>query len=804
MERIRFKTFFTEKEFWLLILLGVLYFYRPLFLGETFFFRDLTYDFIPQKQLFAHFLKQGELPLWDIFRHGGQPYFADPNNSVFHPSNLLYLVLPFFTAFNLTIVSHALLYLIGTYLFCRILGFSQLGSLTAAATYGFCGYSLSLINLFGRFLALSYLPFLFLFWHLALQETQRRWYALTVTFGVLQVLCGAPEVNVISMLLLLGWTLFSHLPQIPTTRKIILWIVLGVFIIGISAVQLLPTLEMVQHSSRGTGMDYQEFSSSSLHPKRLPELVVPKFSGTTDLLPYQLYYWGVALTDGDDYPYILNIYFGALPLLLAIWGTFQKDEAKPFLVRRLRLFLLCVFLASLSLSLGRFLPGFRFLYQHLPLMSLFRYPIKFLLVGIFPLALLAAYGFDKFFSVPSSKALRASLWLCAFVSGAIMLLFLLSDSFAQGLLTSLFQQDRNEILRNSFSSSLLQLFALLLAAGLLYQSHCRHPKPWQSLGFVTLLCLDLLTAGSTVNVYAAKEFFIDEPSAAQIVQQHIGDGRLFRTDNPKNIQLYAPSNDVVWGYRWSLETLDGYLGAFWYIPVLFHDNYVGLGNTHLMTLKAVVKSLTWSQKLPLLSVAGITNVLSADARLASLPGLQKVAEIENNSNRKFYLYQNTRAVASVEFITNSRHAESDEQALEFMLRPGYDPRKEVILQTPEASLFRREHGTCETAARIETIRENSHRQDYTVSTNCDGFLLFSEPFYPGWTVKINGQPALQLRANFAFSAVFLSKGEHTVTRPYRPLSLFAGAGISLSFCAALYVFLHFANRKELLDFSPRR
>ena len=107
MQRERFLSLLREKELWILVLLALVYLYRPFFLGETFFFRDLTYDFIPQKQLLTHFIRQGEPPLWDIYRHGGQAYFADPNNSVFHPSNLLYFVLPFFRAFNFTIVRNS-------------------------------------------------------------------------------------------------------------------------------------------------------------------------------------------------------------------------------------------------------------------------------------------------------------------------------------------------------------------------------------------------------------------------------------------------------------------------------------------------------------------------------------------------------------------------------------------------------------------------------------------------------------------------------------------------------------------------
>ncbi|PID59144.1 hypothetical protein CSB45_01710 [candidate division KSB3 bacterium] len=767
-----------ETELWVLLVVGLLYFWRPLLLGETLFFRDLTYDFIPQKQFFAETVRQGELPLWDIYRHGGQPYFGDPNNSAFHPSNLLYLILPFFTAFNLTLISHALLSLAGTYLFCRALHFSRLGSFVAAVSFGFSGYSLALINLFGRFLAMAYLPWLFLFWQLALHERQRRWYVLCTFSGVLQVLCGAPEVNVISMLLLAGWALCF---QRPSTRALVLWTLLNVFILGISAIQVLPALEMLRNSSRGKGMDYQEFSSSSLHPKRLAELVLPNFSGTVKQLPYRQYYWGVALSDGDDYPYIINIYVGVLSLFLALRGALQTRKTGP-LSRKTRLFLLAVFMAGLSLSTGRFLPGFRLLYEHVPLIHLFRYPIKFLIAGLFPLALLTGCGFDRFFSQSSPQIVRITLWLSTMFSGTAALLFLVSDSFAQDLMQTFFQEAHNERMRSNLNTSLWWLCALFLMLSLITHYHKQSSTTRPALICAALLCCDLLVAGSAVNVYAARDVFRRPPPVAQRLRQEFSSGRLFRDENPSDIQLYAPSNDVVWGYRWSLDTLAGYLGAFWKIPVIFHDDYVGLGNRHVIVLKSAVRSLPWPQKLSVLSAAGVTNILSADPGLGALPGLQKISEIPNKSNHLLYLYRNSHAVDFVKFIDKRRFAESDEQAIILMLQPSYDPQQEVILHEIERAESTPPAGdeSC-TTAHIETLHASPQRQAYAVRTTCDGFLLFSSPYYPGWNVSIDDKAVPQLRANLAFSAIQLPAGKHLVTREYRPRSLIAGLVCSLFF-----------------------
>ena len=117
---------------------------------------------------------------------------------------------------------------------------------------------------------------------------------------------------------------------------------------------------------------------------------IPNFFGYVDQLPFETYYWGYILRDGYDYPYMLNIYFGAVTLLFGLFGGLDPRR-DTLLTRPLRRMLLGVFAAAALLSLGRFLPGFKLVYR-IPMITLFRYPIKFLLAGLLPFSLLAGYA----------------------------------------------------------------------------------------------------------------------------------------------------------------------------------------------------------------------------------------------------------------------------------------------------------------------------------------------------------------------------------------------------------------------------
>ena len=280
MQRIRLSSILKEKELWILFLVGIIYFYRPLFLGETFFFRDLYSNFLPQKQLLADFWAAKELPLWNPYVNGGQAYLPNIANAVIDPFNILYWWLSLFDAFNIEIVLRFILCTVFAYISGRIVKLSPLASFIVGTIYGFCGYTLSLLNVLNMLRAMMYLPLLFCEWHLFLLKGEKRWFVFAVFTGVIQLFAGAPEITILSLLFLIGWSLFYHYFQFSVMRRVLLWCLLGGFIIGIALVQILPTSELLLQSPRASGLSFSGFSYWSLHPKRLLELVFPGIFGS--------------------------------------------------------------------------------------------------------------------------------------------------------------------------------------------------------------------------------------------------------------------------------------------------------------------------------------------------------------------------------------------------------------------------------------------------------------------------------------------------------------------------------------------
>ena len=67
--------------------------------GATLLARHVP-SFVPAKHYLAELLRSGQLPAWWPWDGGGAPLLARPLFSLFHPTTLFYLFLPFWSAFT--------------------------------------------------------------------------------------------------------------------------------------------------------------------------------------------------------------------------------------------------------------------------------------------------------------------------------------------------------------------------------------------------------------------------------------------------------------------------------------------------------------------------------------------------------------------------------------------------------------------------------------------------------------------------------------------------------------------------------
>ncbi len=795
-----------EKGFWALALLGAVFFFRPLLLGEVFFFRDIYLYYTPIKNILMETLRAGEAPFWNAFLHGGQPLLGDISTTVFYPSNLLYLVAPVARALSLDIVLHALASAAALYLLARRLGLGQPAAVLAGVVYGYCGYTLSQANLYFRLLATPYLPLMLLCWQVVLERRRpgrspRRWLAGLVALGLLQLLAGSAEMVAFTWLTLLGWALVQPPARgrstpargtLSASRKVGTWLVLGAGAAGLGALQLLPLVEMVGQSKRGSGISPETFVHWSLPPRRLPEFVLPGFTGRLDTRAAGDY-WGNLIVD-SGFPFMLSIYAGAVVIALALLGGAHRGDG--VLPQRLRRFLLALLILAAVLSLGRFLPYFELFYRWVPGVQLFRYPIKFLTIGVLPLALLAAEGAELLARVGGRqrRAILAAGWAGSVAAVSLWLLWSAVPAFAEVVQLFFFEKAEAKI-ASGLRQSWMQMTAVWLAATLAYQLHALRPRAWLPWALAALVALDLTQAGRPVNPTVPAAMITGQPPAATLVAEHLGDGRFYRGPLLEESPLEAPTADVIWLYRWNQEVLRSYLAASYGIPVIFHTDYDGLAPNRVMELKWLVEALPWERRLTFLS-AGAVGVFVTEDEVA-LPAVEKIATIAS-SGRPFHVYRNRRAARRAELVSVYRQVATLEEALGAMLAPGFDPRQHAVIEgeAPEAA------PDCRGAGRIEVLERGLRHRRLRVVTECPRLLVLAEVFYPGWTARVDGRRVTPVRANVAFSALWLAAGEHEVTWRYVPRAFYLGLLISgLTFVGLLWT----GRRRPLTpDASPAR
>ncbi|HEX7509937.1 MAG TPA: YfhO family protein, partial [Chitinivibrionales bacterium] len=131
----------------------------------------------------------------------------------------------------------------------------------------------------------------------------------------------------------------------------------------------------------------------------------------------------------------------------------------------------------------------------------------------------------------------------------------------------------------------------------------------------------------------------------------------------------------------------------------------------------------------------------------------------------------------------------------------YDPRTTVaLLQEPKekpANSITSVNGDLQ--LKWEKYTPNYRSAHVTVPQ--DGFLRISEVYYPGWEIRIDKKPVSVYRADLAFMAVTITKGDHEIEMLPHSLYLKKAQMISFPLIALMFLYwigvLIFRKKKTL-------
>lgn len=371
---------------WIAILAVWLWFTLPLAFGvRTLFLRDVFGTHLHLKAFGAEQLAQGRIPAFNPRWALGQVYRGNPNALPFYPGNLLYLLVPFFPAFNLHYALHWLIAFLTFRALARELGQRPAAALVAALTYAGSGWMLSCLTFYNILTVSAWWPLVLL----GAVRGGRRGIALGGVACGLALLGGEPVTATLGLLPLLWLAIERH----GWRRGPLLAMAIGAVGLVIAMPQLVATLRVIGFSFRGAhGLTTSTRGYYALQPVRWLELLMPTPFGEPGHLG-RFSFWSRQLV--PPMPYVLTLYCG----VVALWLTLLA-------ARRHRVWAGLAVVALVGGWLGGLVPH----QVSAATLGLMRYPEKLVFWFVLAAALLAGWGLEEVIARPR-RAMTAALGL---------------------------------------------------------------------------------------------------------------------------------------------------------------------------------------------------------------------------------------------------------------------------------------------------------------------------------------------------------------------------------------------------------
>ena len=586
---------------------------------------------------------------------------------------------------------------------------------------------------------------------------------------------------------------FSVLHLASSAVRAWLWLALAVLVgLGVAAVQLLPTAELALLSQRQSGAEYEFAMTYSFWPWRLLTLFAPDFFGN----PARGDYWGYA-TYWEDCGYI-----GLLPLLLALiaistyLGQRRRQGTVPPLSHitlhaSLVPFFSLLSLLSLLLALGKNLPLYPLVFRWVPGFGFFQAPARFLYLYTLGMATLAGLGADLI--APSRRLERVSGY------GIVVGLAILLATIAVRLLP--FPPVKLTFVSASARfATLLTIASLLLlyrrkaefrsrkTRAMIKLSYCFGLSPfvlWQTL-VIAFIAADLILFGHALNPTTEPRLY-ELPSTSGALLKREDEGYRTFTFSGSDYDLkfkryllfddFGP-DDVGWLMELR-ETLmpnlavgEGLFSANNFDPLLIgqyerlmQEIDKGLPRQIDQDLGRTVDKSRLPAALRLLSLMNVKYIFD----YGEIPSLRLI------SADGVWIYRNDYALPRAYVVSQAQVISDDEELLAELLSPTFDPHRTVLLRPSPGQ----EPIPYPLSLVSLSPQYSPNAVEIEVTLDRDGYLVLSDTYYPGWRAYVDGEEKEILRANYAFRAVPLESGQHTVLFKYDPLSFKMGLAVSL-------------------------
>ncbi len=724
-----------------------------IFGGRSFFHRDFGVLAYPTVVFAREAFWHGMLPLWNPLSDCGVPFLAQWGTMALYPGALLYLLLPLPWSLNLFCLAHLWLAGLGMYRLARDWTGQDLAAAVAAVAFTFNGVAQSCLLWPNYTAALGWMPWVIWLAGKAVRHGGKMVVAAALA-GALQLLTGVPEIAGLTWLLAVALAFGDSLGvgqpgrgaahsvtettrdglhftfKKPTAGKGLGRLVLVLMLtIGLCAAQLLPFFDLLAQSQRVAAGAPEKWA---LPGWGWANFLVPLFRCDQTVQ-------GTWFQPGQEF--LGSVYLGVGSIGLALCGLTCARGSRPWLLAGLGGL-------GLTLAMGEASPVYRGLQALCPPLEMVRYPVKFVVLLAFCVPLLAALAVAGWQAKAPDSAARPGprfLWLCLGhvlpLLGVVLWLGLTSrgiGSAGAGLWT-------NGAIRLTFA------LAIWIACGAAFAARTGTAANLAGLAVVVCLVLDYRTHLPNLTPTLPSALLAPHLAAATDLPRP-GQGRVFITPEAEARLLHSRVADFAQDYL-------GKRLALW---------------SNLNLLEGVAK-VNGAATLRLRAQAELESALYAATNAADLPLLDFLGVTRQSSPANVTDWRpRPGALPLVTAGAEPRFVEPAKSVGE-LLRPGFDPRRTVILPiTERASVGARGR----TEAVVTDGRFGAGRVEFEVVSVEPTLAVIAQTYHPAWQATLDGESVRLLRANYAFQAVEVPSGRHRIILRYVDRAFWFGLAIS--------------------------
>ena len=745
------------------ILLGILFvfwifFFRELLTGSAYLFDDFIEQYYPGKFMSSVMLSKGIIPFWNPFVFSGMPFLADLQIAVFYPFNF---VLTLFVkndklsalAIQNSIIIHYLLTSVFTFYLAKHFKLSGLFSLLFALMFTYSSYMMVHMIHMPLVEAATWFPLFFLLW-LRFIETNKYYYTLLA--GIVMAICilaGYPQVPFFNFFFIGVYSLFVSYDLYKSgnlKKGIIILLGLAVTVLitfGLSAFQLLPTLEFIGLSNRAS-FDYNFAKQGSMHIYDYITLIIPKYFGVwsgnekiTDLK-----YW----SNHQEGPWMFsvsNVFVSVLVIVLFYPSVKYFFKEKKHIT--LAYFSLFIIAFSFLFSLGGNFFFHKLMYDFVPFFSRFRNPAHIVYIMMMAVLLLTMIGTDGIIKDDKQNEYFSKKYLIT-IGSVILLLFFVTFS---GMLLPVNLQQAAQV--SAYVKSQALVFFLISA-----------------LFLIVLFLYSGKKINSNIFGYLILGLMLFEIYYIWFDQNN-------GTKNPE--QLYTQRTQLSEKFKQEMKSENFRVNARDGGYMLFQRNQGFVDN---------IEFLEGYGALMLKNFIPPNNSEKGSTQTHDLMNVKYKIFTDSTGKGKSLGLSNTYLPRVMMFYDAVRLS-SDSLVKDFMTRKDFDYRKTLVIEDRE-DLTLPKHNPTDTlpvssTAKITEYSLNNIKVD--VETPVDGLLYFSEVYYPAWKAYVDGNPVKVLKTDYCMRSVLVGKGKHVVEMKYESDSFWTGVTYSLISLGLLVILL---------------